>query len=136
LDAIRHATEHGWHVFIVTNQAGVARGFYDEPAAVGLLDWIADEARRHGGTIDDIRYCPFHPEATSHAYRSRSDWRKPEPGMLLDLIRAWELNPARCVMIGDQVTDLQAAAAAGIAGHRFAGGNLLSFVAPILENIP
>jgi D-glycero-D-manno-heptose 1,7-bisphosphate phosphatase len=132
-DAIRHATSLGWHVFVVTNQAGVARGLYDEAAVTHLLDWIADEARRHGGTIDDARYCPFHPNATVAAYRAVSDWRKPSPGMLNDLIRAWELDPARCVLIGDQPTDLQAAAAAGIAAHLFPGGNLLSFIRPILD---
>ncbi len=135
LDTIRHATASGWHVFIITNQSGVARGFYDEAAVNDLLDWIADEARRHGGTIDDARYCPFHPGAVVPAYRAISDWRKPAPGMLLDLIRAWELDPVRCVMIGDQSTDIQAAAAAGVAGHLFSGGNLLSFAQPILEKM-
>ena len=135
LDAIRHATQAGWHVFILTNQSGVARGMYDEPAVTRLLDWIADEARRHGGTIDDTRYCPFHPDAPVAVYRAVSDWRKPTPGMPLDLMRAWELEPARCVMIGDQATDLQAAAAAGIAGYLFPGGNLLSFLRPILDKV-
>ena len=133
LDTIRHATDSGWHVFVVTNQSGVARGLYDQAAVTDLLDWMGDEARRHGGTIDDARYCPFHPDATVPAFRARSDWRKPAPGMLLDLIRAWELDPARCVLIGDQATDLEAAAAAGIAGHLFRGENLLSFVGPILD---
>jgi D-glycero-D-manno-heptose 1,7-bisphosphate phosphatase len=133
LGTIRHATASGWHVFIVTNQSGVARGFYDEAAVNDLLNWIADEARRHGGTIDDARYCPFHPGAVVPAYRAISDWRKPGPGMLRDLIRAWELDPARCVMIGDQPTDIEAAAAAGVEGHLFRGGNLLSFAQPILE---
>ena len=133
LDAIRHATSEGWHVFIVTNQSGVARGHYDEAMVTELLTWIADEARRHGGTIDDTRYCPFHPEATAPAFRALSDWRKPAPGMLRDLIRAWELDPARCVMVGDQPTDMKAAAAAGIAGALFQGGNLLSFLRPILD---
>ena len=132
LDTIRHATQSGWHVFVVTNQSGVARGYYDEPAVRDLLDWMADEARRAGGTIDDTRYCPFHEAATVEAYRRAHPWRKPEPGMLLDLIRAWELDPARCVMIGDQPTDMAAAAAAGIPGHMFPGGNLLDFVRPIL----
>jgi D-glycero-D-manno-heptose 1,7-bisphosphate phosphatase len=133
LDTIRHATASGWHVFVVTNQSGVARGHYDAAAVTDLLGWIADEARRHGGTIDDARYCPFHPDATVPAFRAISDWRKPAPGMLCDLMRAWELDPARCVMIGDQTTDLDAAAAAGIAGYLFRGENLLSFVSPILD---
>jgi len=133
LDAIRCATQAGWHVFVVTNQSGVARGYYDEAAVRALLDWMADEARRAGGTIDDARYCPFHEAAPVEAYRRASEWRKPAPGMLLDLIRAWELDPARCVMIGDQPSDMAAAAAAGTAGHLFSGGNLLEFVRPILD---
>jgi D-glycero-D-manno-heptose 1,7-bisphosphate phosphatase len=56
LETIRHATETGWHVFLVTNQSGVARGHYDEAAVRDLLEWMADESRRHGGTIDDTRY--------------------------------------------------------------------------------
>jgi D-glycero-D-manno-heptose 1,7-bisphosphate phosphatase len=94
---------------------------------------MAGEVRRAGGTIDDIRYCPFHPEAVLPAYRRASDWRKPAPGMLLDLMRAWELAPDRCVMVGDQETDMMAAAAAGMRGLRFPGGNLLEFLRPILN---
>lgn len=133
VEAVRRATEAGWHVFVVTNQSGVARGHYDEAAVRSLHAWMADEVRRHGGTIDDIRYCPFHEEAAVPAYRRASDWRKPEPGMILDLVRKWELDPARCVLVGDQPRDLQAAAAAGVAGHLFPGGDLASFVEPILQ---
>ena len=134
LDAIRYASAAGWHVFIVTNQSGVARGMYGEPEVRALLDWIGDEARRVGGTIDDWRYCPFHPDGSMAAYRRAHDWRKPMPGMLLDLMRVWEVDPARAVMVGDQDTDMQAAKAAGMAGFLFPGGNLLSFVRPILDN--
>ena len=133
LDAIRHATQAGWHVFIVTNQSGVARGLYTEDAVRDLLDWIAGEARSAGGTIDDARFCPYHPDGTLDVYRQVHPWRKPLPGMLLDLIQAWELDPARAVMIGDQPTDMAAAAAAGVAGHLFGGGDLLAFLRPILE---
>ena len=133
LETIRHATQAGWHVFVVTNQSGVARGFYTEDDVRGLLGWIADEARRAGGTIDDARYCPFHPEATVPAYRRTSDWRKPAPGMLLDLIRAWELDPTRCLLVGDQPTDIEAATAAGMPGHLFSGGNVHAFVRPLLD---
>lgn len=132
-DAVRLATSRGWHVFVVTNQSGIARGRYDEAALAALHGWMADELRAAGGTIDDIRYCPYHPEAALPQWRRASDWRKPAPGMLLDLMRAWELTPARCLLVGDQPTDIAAAAAAGIAGHLFAGGNLAEFVAPLLE---
>ena len=127
------ATDAGWHVFVVTNQSGVARGHYDEASVAALHGWMSDEVRRAGGTIDDIRYCPFHPEAVVPAYRGPSDWRKPAPGMLLDLIRRWELDPARCVLVGDQDSDMAAANAAGISARRFAGGNLAAFVRPILQ---
>jgi D-glycero-D-manno-heptose 1,7-bisphosphate phosphatase len=132
-EAIRAATDAGWHVFVITNQSGVARGYYDEAAVATLHEWMTDEARRAGGTIDDIRYCPFHPEAAVPAYRRVSDWRKPAPGMLLDLMRAWDLDATHCVLVGDQETDMAAAQAAGIKGLRFTGGNLADFIRPILN---
>ncbi len=131
-EAIRQATGAGWHVFVVTNQSGVARGHYDEEAVASLHAWMADEVRRAGGTIDDIRYCPYHADAAVAAYRRASDWRKPEPGMLLDLMRAWELDATRCVLVGDQESDMLAARAAGMRAHRFPGGNLADFMHQIL----
>lgn len=131
--AIRLAHARGWHVFIVTNQSGVARGLYDEAAVQALHRWMLDEALQSGGTIDDMRYCPFHPEAAVPAYRRSSPWRKPAPGMILDLLRAWDLDPGRCALVGDQATDMAAAAAAGVAGHLFPGGDLAEFVRPILD---
>jgi D-glycero-D-manno-heptose 1,7-bisphosphate phosphatase len=132
-EAIVAATDAGWHVFVVTNQSGVARGFYDEAAVRALHAWMTDEARACGGAIDDLRYCPFHPEGTVAAYRRTSDWRKPAPGMILDLIRAWELDPAACVLIGDQPTDLAAAAAAGVPARLFEGGDLRALVETVVR---
>ena len=131
-ETVALATAHGWHVFVVTNQAGVARGLYGTPEVDALLAWLADELRCAGGTLDDWRYCPFHTEGSVDAYRRDSDWRKPAPGMLIDLLKSWELDPRRCIMIGDKDSDMLAAAAAGVAGHLFPGGNLLDFARPIL----
>ena len=127
-EAVAAATAHGWHVFVVTNQAGIARGLYGEPEVGALQMWVADELRRAGGTLDDWRFCPYHTEGRVEAYRRDSDWRKPAPGMLLDLVRVWELNPRHCVMVGDKDTDVQAGVAAGMRSLLFPGGNLAAFL--------
>jgi len=133
-DAVRLATAAGFHVFVVTNQAGVARGLYTEDDVRHLHDWMRQALREAGGTVDDLRYCPFHPEGTIPCYNVVSDWRKPAPGMLLDLIRAWELDPARCLMVGDTQHDMAAASAAGMAGYLFPGGDLAAFISPLLRS--
>ncbi len=133
IEAIRLAADAGWHVFVVTNQSGIARGLYDEDALAALHAWMTGEIRAQGGNVDDIRFCPCHEEATVPRYRRASDWRKPAPGMILDLIARWELDPSDCVLVGDQRTDLQAAAAAGIRGTLFEGGNLRDTIAPLLR---
>ena len=134
LEALRLATDRGWHAFVVTNQSGVARGHYTEDDVVALHEWVAGQAREAGGTIDDMRYCPHHPDAAVPAYRQISDWRKPAPGMILDLLRVWEVDPARAILVGDQPSDLAAAHAAGITAHRFEGGDLARFIAPLLDD--
>lgn len=132
-EAIAEATNAGWHVFVVTNQSGVARGKYADADVAALMQWVQAEIHAAGGTIDDWRHCPFHPDADVPAFRALSDWRKPAPGMLLDLIRAWELDPARCAMIGDQETDIQAARAAGVpVTHLFHDGDLRDAVRQVL----
>ncbi len=130
--AVRLATEAGWQVFVATNQSGIARGFYGEADLRHLMGWVADELRRAGGTLDDWRFCPFHPDATVDAYKRVSDWRKPAPGMLLDLLRAWDVPAARAVMVGDQDSDMLAAVAAGVRGVKFGGGDLAAVVAGIV----
>jgi histidinol-phosphate phosphatase family protein len=133
LDTIRFATQAGWHVFAVTNRSGVSRGYHDEAAVSGVLDWMADEARRAGGTIDDACYLAYPEDAVMDACRQTNSWGKPEPRMLIDLIAEWELDPARCVMIGNRSSGIAAAAAVNVAGHLFTGGNLMEFVRPILD---
>ena len=128
LAAIRAASDAGWHVFVVTNQSGIARGLYDEAQFAALSAWMIGRVRAAGGTIDDLRYCPDHPEAVLPAYRRASDWRKPGAGMLLDLLARWEVAPGRCVLVGDQASDLAAAAAAGVPGRLFGGGDLMGFM--------
>jgi histidinol-phosphate phosphatase family protein len=131
-DAVRLANQLGIYVFVVTNQAGVAKGHYGEADVLALHQWMAAQLRQSGAAIDDWRYCPFHPDATNPAYASVHPWRKPAPGMLNDLMAHWPVNREHSLLVGDQPTDLAAAAAAGIAAVPFAGGNLHHFLAPHL----
>ncbi len=132
-ETLRFVNDLGLHVFLVTNQAGVARGLYSENDVVQLHACIAEELRNFGGTIDDVRFCPDNPDAVLSRYRRASSFRKPGPGMILDLMAKWNVNAERSILIGDKITDIQAAEAAGISGHLYEEGNLLKFVEPLVS---
>lgn len=132
-EAVRALNDAGYFVFVVTNQAGVARGLCRETDVATVHDYVQEQLRRDGAHVDDFRYCPFHPEATVDAYRRHTDWRMPGPGMLIDLMRTWPVDSERSFLIGDKPTDLAAATEAKIRGYLFSAGDLAKFVAPLIE---
>jgi D-glycero-D-manno-heptose 1,7-bisphosphate phosphatase len=131
--AIRRLNDAGYLVFFFTNQSGVARGHFTEQALNTLLDWMRAELAAQGAVIDDIRYCPHHPDGTVAGYLEDHYWRKPSPGMIHDLMKQWPVRHQGSFVIGDRATDIEAAEAAGLPGFLFAGGDLDAFVADVMR---
>lgn len=134
-EAVRAFNALGYYVFVVTNQAGIAKGKYTEQDYWQLRDYIRDAIALDGVQIDDERYCPYHPDATVPALRKTSNWRKPEPGMLLDLMDKWPVRQSGSFMIGDKLWDVEAANAAGIPGFLYEGGSLEMFALKALKSV-
>ena len=129
-EAVKAANDAGYLVFVVTNQSGVARGFFEEQHVQALHAWMAADLARIGARIE---YCPYHPDAVIERYRKASPRRKPAPGMITDLIERFPVDLSRSILIGDKTSDLEAARAAGIQGILFSGGNLAQLVKSALH---
>lgn len=112
---LRAARDKGYRLAIATNQAGVARGYYTESDFATLTAHMQAELKRAGIDIDLVLGCYEHPEAVLEAYKRQSFWRKPNPGMVMEICRRLNLDPARSVMIGDRLGDLEAAQGGGVA---------------------
>lgn len=124
-EAVRDLNDAGYFVFVITNQAGIARGLYTEAA---MDEFHADMARQladRGAHVDAFYHCPYHPEA-SVARFSAPDHpdRKPNPGMILRAIQDWPLRLAESFLIGDRNSDMEAASRAGLPGYLYRGGSL------------
>ena len=132
----RDALAGGYLPVVATNQAGIARGLYDERTFLGFTAWMHSEFERRGAPLLATYYCPHHPSAGVAPYRRDCRCRKPGPDMLLRAARAFDLDLAGSALVGDNDSDLQAAAAAGVGRKwRFGGGALPGF-ASVFDRMP
>ncbi len=133
LQSIKLLNELGFRVFIITNQAGIAKGFYSEEDYLACMKRINSDLSKIDAFYDDVRFCPYHSDAVVAKYRANNHfWRKPNPGMILDLMSEWNTHVNDSFVIGDKQSDITAAHAAGLKGYFFnQDDNLLKFVKDI-----
>ena len=110
----RTAMSLGYRLIIVTNQSGIARGFYSVAQFDGLMDWMRMKFRAERVELDAVYYCPYHPEHGIGEYRQEHPDRKPSPGMLLRGAAEFGIALEESVMVGDRCSDIAAANAAGL----------------------
>lgn len=132
-EAVKAINDSGRLAIVITNQAGIGRGYYTEDEFAAFMDWVREQLAAAGAHVDAVYHCPHHPTAGVPPYRVACDCRKPRPGMLLEAISDWGIDADSSVMIGDNDKDMEAAAAAGVAGVRYEGGDLRALVAEVLE---
>jgi D-glycero-D-manno-heptose 1,7-bisphosphate phosphatase len=116
-----------WWVFLVTNQSGIAFGYYSEDDLAALHKWMTAQLADHGAVIDRIYHCPYHADGIVDRFRRDSFDRKPKPGMLLQAMTDFPVIRERSFLIGDKPSDLEAARAAGIEAFLFTGGDVSTF---------
>lgn len=119
-DLVALANRAGYLVVVVTNQAGIGRGYYSEAQFHELTRWMMCRFAEHGGKIDGVYFCPYHPEHGIGRYRRKSEFRKPAPGMLLQAQSELGIDLQQSILIGDKLSDMAAGRSAGV-------GTLLHF---------
>lgn len=104
----------GFLIFVITNQAGIARGYYTEQEFLELTGWMERKFAEKGIRIAKTYYCPFHPDGVIEKYKCNSIDRKPNPGMILKARGEFGITLSKSVLIGDRGHDIEAGKAAGV----------------------
>lgn len=115
VEGLRTLAAAGYKLVVVTNQAGVARGYYDTATVERLHAHMRAQLQAQDVHIDAVYYCPHHPEGKSTTYAIACGCRKPAPGMLEQAARELGLDLGASVLVGDKVSDVQAGKRAGVA---------------------
>jgi D-glycero-D-manno-heptose 1,7-bisphosphate phosphatase len=113
-DLCREAKRLGYLLIVVTNQAGIGRGYYSEEDFLGLTKWMCERFEQEHAPLTAVLHCPSHPEHGIGRYKIDSFDRKPNPGMLLRAAEIHGINLSHSIMVGDKDSDMQAALKAGV----------------------
>ena len=126
--AIKYLKLKNFKVVIVTNQSGIARGYFSLKDFYKINKHIVSELQKIDTKIDKIVFCPYHIDGVIKKYRKKSNLRKPGIGMFKKINKIWKVDKHKSFMIGDQLTDMQFAKKAGIRGYFFNSEDLYQYV--------
>ncbi|GAA4085016.1 HAD family hydrolase [Mucilaginibacter panaciglaebae] len=127
-EALKTLQDKGYLLLVATNQGGLAKGWYTEDELSKMHKMLKDTYHEHGVEITDFFYCPHHPNFTGDC-----DCRKPKPGLLLQGIEKYNLDPAKSYFIGDRERDVEAGTAAGVKGILIDSDQPISSVLDLIE---
>lgn len=127
-EAIKYVNDKGCLAILVTNQSGVARGYYPEEDVKTVYNWMNAELAGIGAHLDALYYCPHHPEAKLPAYRKVCSCRKPATGMIDRACARYQIDRSKSYFVGDSDGDMECAERAGLTGIRYRSGSLLACV--------
>jgi D-glycero-D-manno-heptose 1,7-bisphosphate phosphatase len=128
----RSAQSKGYRILVITNQSGIARGFYSEDDFHALMHWLSERFAQEAIRLDGYYFCPHHPEFGVGQYRRDCEDRKPNPGMILQAAREHWIDLENSIFVGDRYSDLIAGAAAGIGRLVLIAGTESS----VIHNLP
>jgi len=128
IKAIKFLNSENYKIVVVTNQSGVARGFFTIKDVKTIHSYIQKRLKENDAKIDAFYFCPFHKDGIIKKYKKNSSLRKPNIGMFLLAKRKWNVDHKNSFMIGDQKTDVEFARRAKIKGYLFNQKNLYRFI--------
>ena len=115
---VREAKKNNFLVIVITNQAGIAKGFYTEEDFKKLSHWMLKIFLEKNAKIDAIYYSPFHPTMGKGKYLLKENTRKPGAGMIVEAMQDFNINISKSILVGDKISDIQAGIAANVE-HNF-----------------
>lgn len=106
-EAIRSLQESGFKIIVVSNQSGVAHGYFDEDTVRLINERVSDIFASKSAVIDAFYFCPHHPDFGNQDYKKDCECRKPKPGMILQAVEEHRIDLSNSIMIGDKFTDVK-----------------------------
>lgn len=136
IEGLQKLKSQGFEFVVITNQSGIARGYYTESDFKILTDWMIQTLAEHGIELLDVLYCPHHPSKGLETYVGECDCRKPKPGMIFTAQKRFDIALQESILIGDKESDIGAGMAAGLkANYLVRTGHLIDESATQAEGV-